>query len=146
MKTESAFWDTSGIMPLWCAHATSAAARRTAREYKKVAIWWGTEIEVRSGFARLKRENAITARDFSSGIKRWVTFRTNARIMDPTSRVLSIAVELPEKYGLRALDSFQLAAALRWCNERPRNRPFITADNRLGEAARDAGFDVVEIG
>ena len=65
--------------------------------------------------------------------------------MQATERVLSIAVELPEKFGLRALDSFQLAAALEWCSERPRNRPFVCADKRLGNAADEAGFDVVSL-
>jgi hypothetical protein len=38
---------------------------------------------------------------------------------------------------------FQLAAALTWSNEKPRNRPFISFDARLAESARDAGFEII---
>jgi hypothetical protein len=44
---------------------------------------------------------------------------------------------------LRALDSFQLAAALVWCKEMPRGRQFVCCDVRLAEAATKAGFDVL---
>ena len=36
-------------------------------------------------------------------------------------------------------------AALVWCIERPRNRPFICADLRLIETASGAGFDAILI-
>jgi len=57
--------------------------------------------------------------------------------------MLDGAVELPEKFGLRSLDAFQLASALVWCRERPRNRPFVTADGRLGGAAESVGFELI---
>jgi hypothetical protein len=53
-----------------------------------------------------------------------------------------IAEDLPDTYGLRALDSFQLAAALVWCKEKPKGRLFICDDERLIEAAIKAGFTV----
>ena len=43
----------------------------------------------------------------------------------PSRRVREIAETLPEQYGLRALDSFQLAVALVWCKEKPRGRLFV---------------------
>ena len=42
---------------------------------------------------------------------------------------------------LRAADSFQLAAALEWCEDDPQGRIFLTADRRLREAAWSSGFD-----
>jgi hypothetical protein len=53
-----------------------------------------------------------------------------------------IAEGLPDTYGLRALDSFQLAAALVWCKEKPRGRVFICDDVRLIDAARKVGFKI----
>jgi len=61
----------------------------------------------------------------------------------PSDRVRGIAETLPEQYGLSALDSFQLAAALLWCKEQPRGRFFVCCDARLAEAATKAGFDVL---
>lgn len=147
MKTEWAFWDTSAIVPL-CYHqpTATAAARRLRRKHSKSAVWWGTEVEIRSALARLFREGQISGHGQVFALEHWRAFQTGARVIDPSDRVLAIAVELPQKFGLRALDSFQLAAALEWCGGRPRDRTFITADNRLGQAAEDAGFDVVDLG
>jgi hypothetical protein len=50
-----------------------------------------------------------------------------------------------DKYPLRAADSLQLAAALTWSNKRPAKRSFVSADQRLAEAARVVGFTVFAI-
>ncbi len=63
----------------------------------------------------------------------------------PARLVLEIASDLPDKYGVRTLDAFQLASELVWCNEKPRNRPHICADERLGQAVSDAGFEVISL-
>ena len=63
--------------------------------------------------------------------------------MTPSDRARNIAEGLPDVYGLRALDSFQLAAALVWCNEKPKNRAFVCHDSKLSAAAQTAGFTVV---
>jgi len=63
-------------------------------------------------------------------------------VVEPKIRVREIAETLPQIYGLRALDSFQLAAALVWCKEKPRNRPFVCYDDKLAKAAEKAGFTV----
>jgi predicted nucleic acid-binding protein len=47
-----------------------------------------------------------------------------------------------DRYGVRAADAVQLAAALVWCRERPNRRPFICVDERLCRAATEAGFAV----
>jgi hypothetical protein len=43
---------------------------------------------------------------------------------------------------LRAGDAAQLAAALVWCRERPKQRPLIAFDDRLRKAAAASGFTV----
>ncbi|PYS52377.1 MAG: hypothetical protein DMF68_01790 [Acidobacteria bacterium] len=63
--------------------------------------------------------------------------------MMPSAKVRSLAERLPDAYGLRALDSFQLAAALVWCNEKPKNRVFVCDDSKLSMAAQTVGFTVV---
>jgi hypothetical protein len=60
----------------------------------------------------------------------------------PTEAVRVIAQSLPDDHGLRAGDAWQLAAALVWCRERPRRRPFVCLDKRLAKAASDMGFTV----
>jgi len=144
MKTERAFWDTSAIIPLCCVQDFSPAARRTFRRFPKPALWWGTPVEVRSAFERLKSHNVLP--NERSAIRHWSNFKAKAIEVQPDAALLSIAESIPATYGLRALDAFQLAAALVWCREKPRNRPFVCADRRLSDAATDAGFDVIDVG
>jgi hypothetical protein len=61
----------------------------------------------------------------------------------PSERVRELAESLPEQQGLRALDFFQLAAALVWCREKPRGRLFVCADARLAEVATKIGFNLL---
>jgi len=63
----------------------------------------------------------------------------------PTESLRSVAETLPTRLSLRAGDVFQLAAALIWCREQPKGRPFISFDHRLTQAAIQAGFQVVAV-
>lgn len=145
MATDAAFWDTSAIVPLCVFQEASLAAQREHRKYSAKILWWGSPVEVRSSFARLKRNGEIDDVGFQTASKKWLAISQRSRELPPSPRVLAIASDLPDKYGVRALDAFQLAAALVWCKEKPRNRPFICADLRLSDAASDAGFDVVSL-
>ena len=72
----------------------------------------------------------------------WHTLQQSTREIQPQQRVREMAEGIPHAYGLRALDAFQLAAALESCSEKPRHRAFVTFDLKLGNAARKAGFSV----
>lgn len=143
MATDAAFWDTSAIVPLCVFQDATVAARREHRKYSAKTMWWGTQVEVRSSFARLIRNGDIDKAGFETAVKKWRALSERSRELPPSLRVLEIASALPDKLGVRALDAFQLAAALVWCKEKPKNRAFICADVRLGEAANDAGFNAI---
>jgi predicted nucleic acid-binding protein len=145
MKTDIAFWDTSAVVPLCVLQAATPAARQIHRDISIKAIWWGTTVEVRSAFARLRRTGELVDRDFEIAINKWSAISKRGRKIPPSQSVLEVAATLPDRHGLRALDAFQLASALIWCSQRPRNRPFVCADKRLGYAASDMGFDVVSL-
>jgi predicted nucleic acid-binding protein len=59
----------------------------------------------------------------------------------PSDDIRQRAVDLVGRYDLRAADSFQLAAAFQWCLGKPRGEVFLTADQRLRQAAQLSGFD-----
>ncbi len=145
MRTDSAFWDTSAIVPLCVFQTATRSARRANMEFPTRMIWWGTVVEMRSSFARLKKAGELGESDFDIAAGKWLGIANRSRVIPPVAALLDIASELPEEHGIRALDAFQLAAALVWCNEHPRNRPFVCADKRLSAAAKDAGFDVIEV-
>ena len=144
-KTEIAFWDTSVIVPLCCAQAFSTKARMVRRKFPHITIWWGTTVEIHSALNRLVQEEKLTSRSHTAALNIWQRLEAGARVVNPVDRVREIARGLPGAYSLRAMDSFQLAAALVWCQEKPRNRRFITADMDLSNAATQAGFSVTLI-
>lgn len=145
MPVSIAFWDTSAIIPLYCNQVMSSTARTLRRNFDGPVVWWGTHVEVHSGINRLFREGVLSDVESQRALEKWRRLHLRVRRIRPSDRVLSIAASLTTANGIRALDAFQLAAALVWCNERPRKRPFICADKRLGDAASDAGFDLVEL-
>jgi hypothetical protein len=60
--------------------------------------------------------------------------------IEPTRERAERALAL---HVLSAADALQLGAALLAVGDRPKNRVFITADDRLGDAAAAEGFDVI---
>lgn len=143
MKTDTAYWDSSAIIPLCVRQDATKEARRVGRLFSKRIVWCGTNVEIHSSLSRLKRSGEIESKGYDIAIRQWQKFHSPAQEVRAIDALISIAVEMPDKYGLRSLDSLQLAAALVWCKERPRRRPFVCADTRLGEAANDAGFSVL---
>ena len=138
MKTEIAFWDTSAALPLCCSQIFTTQSKKWLRKYPKIVVWWGTSVEISSGLARLKRDGHLTDKETIKALRLWEKLRKTCRIVSPVERVIELANDLPAHYGLRALDSFQLAALV-WCQEKPRRRPFVTTDERLAKA----GFNEV---
>ncbi len=142
MKNEAAFWDTSAIVPLCCHQTASLQAHQLARQCRRIIVWWVTSVEAHSALSRLLRDGEITSRDFRQAIKRLATLELSWWEVAPEQEVRATAKDLLNRYGLRAADALQLAAALSWCDEKPRRRPFICFDQQLAEAARKAGFTV----
>jgi hypothetical protein len=117
-------------------------SRRLMRQHAPV-VWWGTQVEVAGSFCRLKRQQALSQEQYEAAGRRLALLRKSWREMQPTNRLRELAETCLNRHPLRAADAFQLAAALVWCNEKPRNRAFICRDNRLTEAARREGFTAI---
>ncbi len=107
-----------------------------------MVVWWGTPLEARSAFARLVREGKLTAGERVTAVRLLAQLRVAWDEILPTEKVRSLAEELPDAHGIRAADAAQLAAALVWCRERPRQRPLVCFDERLRMAATALGFSV----
>jgi len=142
MKTNFAFWDTSGIVPLCCFQATSQTSRGLRRKYEVVA-WWASSIEGQSALKRLLQENQISQVAYNEAIKRLEIQSETWREILPTGKVRELAVNLIKTQNLRTLDALQLAAALVWCFEKPKGRVFVCCDDKLSEAAKTIGFTVL---
>ena len=137
-----AFWDASAIVPVCCSQPATPSVRLLHRELKRIVVWWGTPLEARSAFARLVRENQLAPEERASAISLLTRLRLAWDEILPTEKVRSLAEDLPDTHGIRAADAAQLAAALVWCGERPKQRAFVCFDERLRTAATALGFSV----
>ncbi|HEY6390704.1 MAG TPA: type II toxin-antitoxin system VapC family toxin [Bryobacteraceae bacterium] len=137
------FWDASAIAPL-CVPAQNAGHDRQLLHQHAPVVWWGTAIEVVSALVRLRRQNFFTEPQYYAAYKRFTALRRSWREIQPTNRVRDLCEIQLDRYDLRAADGLQLAAALVWCNQRPKNRPFLCRDIRLRAAARSEGFLLVD--
>jgi predicted nucleic acid-binding protein len=129
-------------VPLCCAQSATAEGRRLIGQLGRIVAWWGTPVEARSAFARLVRDGELSSVQCTNAVKLLSQLRRSWDEILPTEAVRVMAESLPDDYGLRAGDAWQLAAALIWCRERSRRRPFVCLDQRLAKAASDAGFTV----
>lgn len=137
-----AFWDASAIVPLCCSQPGTVEGRRLRRDLGRMVVWWGTPLEARSAFARLVRERRLTVAERDTAVGLLGQLRRTWDEILPSEKVRALAEDLPDAHGLRAADAAQLAAALVWCRERPKQRPLVCFDDRLRTAASALGFSV----
>jgi predicted nucleic acid-binding protein len=141
MTRVPAFWDTSALVPLCVRQRTTPAAVALYKTHD-VVIWWATEVEIASALARLARMKQITPGDHAKARKLAKTIADSWSVVQPSDALHAKAVQLVDRHDLRAADALQLAAALEWCEHAPQGQRFLTADQRLREAAEFSGFDV----
>ena len=141
----TAFWDTSGLVPLCCFQPQTAQARQAARTFSRQVVWWGTGVEAVSSLNRLTRDGVLTANESKQAFARLDYLRSRWNEIQPTEEVRERAERLLRIHRLRAADALQLAAALVWCENRPRGRTLIGADENLSAAAAAEGFTIVRL-
>ena len=138
------FWDASAIVPLCASVENSGPIRRLLREHAPV-VWWGTNVETVSALGRRRREGILSAPEHAAAIGRLALLRKAWREIQPTNRLRDLAEACLDRHEMRAADALQLAAALVWCSEKPKNRAFLCRDLRLQGAARREGFRIIDL-
>lgn len=141
---EPAFWDTSAILPLCAETQASHLADKLFQQYE-IFVWWGTPVEVRSALARLQRMGELSITTLSKSMEYVENLNWHWREIEPSNALRDIAEGLPQRYHLRAADALQLAAASIWTMQRPANRPFLSGDQRLLDAAQQMGFRAIKV-
>lgn len=140
----SVFWDTSALVPLTVRQGITPRVIALYRHYD-VVVWWSAPVELATALARLVRMrqldpgDAIKARALAKSLAdSWATIQ-------PSDALRRKAIDLVDRYDLRAADSLQLAAALEWCEDAPQGHIFLSADQKLREAASLSGFNATPI-
>ena len=134
-----AFWDSSALIPL-CVSQPQTEKSRSLYERYGVVAWWTTQVEMMSGLTRLDRMGQINHDQFLVGKQIALEIVGDWLSVGSTGSIATDACSLLELHPLRAADALQLAAALEWCEGKPKGNVFLTFDQRLREAAGLAGF------
>ena len=114
------------------------------RNYGMV-VWWATPVEIASALRRLVRMKQITPDDWVISRRLALDLAESWRIVQPSNSLRKHAAQLVERYDLKAADAMQLAAALDWCENSPHGEVFLTADQKLRQAAVLNGFDATSL-
>ena len=139
-----AFWDSSALVPL-CVGQGGTPRAIALYELHEAVVWWATPVEIASALARLVRMKQLDPSDWTKARKLAKRLADSWSVIQPSDAVRAKSAHLVDRYDLRAADSFQLAAALEWCEDVPQGRVFLTADQRLREAARFSGFNAKQM-
>ena len=138
-----AFWDASALVPLCVFQQANPTVQALSAQYR-IAVWWSTPVEMRSGFARLVRMGLLSTNEHVQAQVRLDRMRSDWLEVDPSETLREQAERLVDRFPLKAADAQQLAAAMVWCGGRTKGRVFISGDSQLLEAARQLGFHAVE--
>lgn len=139
------YWDSSALVPLCVAEDSSPRMLELYRSDPAVITWWGSEIECVSAFARLERDDAMTAAMVSSAMDRLKSLRTAWHEVQPSQSLRDTALRLLRVHPLRAADAVQLSSAVISADHDPSALGLVTMDARLASAARREGFPVLGI-
>ena len=136
------FWDSSALVPLLVTEASSDLRRKQYDADPWAVVWFGTLAEIESSLIRRQRDGQLPADVEHAARKRLHEMTKQWTEVTPTTEVRARAIRLLRVHPLRAAAAFQLAAALIFCREQPQHLPFLTADQRLRDAANLEGFPV----
>ena len=89
-----------------------------------------------------ERDGKINKNGFRNAMLSVEALQTRWSEVLPIEAVREIAEDCLDRFPLHAADALQLAAALLWCNSKPKRRAFICFDPQLSNAATESGFDV----
>jgi predicted nucleic acid-binding protein len=135
-----AFWDTSALVPLCVRQGITPRAIALYKIHDAV-VWWATPVEIASALARLARMKELDTSDWTKARKLAKRLADSWSVIQPSDTLRAKSIDLVDRFNLRSADSFQLAAALEWCEGAAQGCIFLTADQKLREAALLSGFD-----
>jgi predicted nucleic acid-binding protein len=136
------FWDTSAIVPLAILEAATVHVHATFKSDAGMAVWWGTDVELRSAVANRERTGQIAA-DLAARCNVFFDrLRGSWREIEPTETIRRTAGRLVRVHPLTTGDAFQLAAAIAASEGDPSSLTLVSLDARLTEAAQKEGFSV----
>lgn len=137
------FWDSSAVVPYLVFEEWTHEAITLLSKDPTPAIWWMTPVECASAIERRRREGALEPDRYEEARRRLINLDRHMDIIEAHSTIRDRALRILAVHSLRSADALQLAAALIYCNEQPREELFVCLDERLRQAAQTEGFTLV---
>jgi len=106
-------------------------------------VWWATRTECLSALARRRRDRQLSAPVEQRARRVLVALAAEWSEVLPSETLRQRSERLLLVHALRAVDAFQLAAALLWSRGETAAHAVVSFDDRLREAARREGFEVL---
>jgi len=144
VRRGTAFWDSSALVPL-CVHEANTRRALAPHSTYEMVVWWSAPLEISSALARLGRMKQLSPAELARARQLAQDLADSWSVIQPSDALRSEAEQLVSRYELRAADALHLAAALVWCQYAPAGRVFLTADQKLREAAMLSGFDANQL-
>jgi uncharacterized protein len=139
------FWDASAILPLLVAENTTRSLQALANRDSDLLVWWGSQVECVSALARLERSALLDRNGAALAFDRLKQLADGWHEIEPSELVRENALRFLRVHPLRAADALQLAAAFLAAERRPPSLEVVTLDDRLADAARKEGFELIDL-
>ena len=110
-----------------------------------MVAWWGSQVECASAVARLERAAQLDRMGAGLAFDRLKQLANGWHEIEPSEVLRENAVRFLRVHPLRAADAHQLAAAFLAAERRPSSLEVVTLDDRLADAARKEGFELIDI-
>jgi hypothetical protein len=138
------FWDSSALVALLVEEPDSALRARQLTEDPVIAVWWATEVECESAIQRRLREGTLARAGARLAQERLADLARTWHEVVPTPAVRRLALRILRTHPLRAVDAMKLGAALALTDAGLADLAFISADQRLSEAAEIENLRILE--
>ena len=139
------FWDASAILPLLVVENTTRSLQALANRDSDLLVWWGSQVECVSALARLERSALLDRNGAALAFDRLKQLADGWHEIEPSELVRENALRFLRVHPLRAAGALQLAAAFLAAERRPPSLEVVTLDDRLADAARKEGFELIDL-
>jgi predicted nucleic acid-binding protein len=127
------------------AESTTRSLQALANRDSDLLVWWGSQVECASALARLERGALLDVKGAASAFDRLKQLANGWHEIEPSETVRENALRFLRVHPLRAADALQLAAAFLAAERRPSTLEVVTLDERLADAARKEGFELIDV-
>ena len=139
------FWDASAIVPLLVAESATRSLQALANQDSDLLVWWGSQVECASALARLERGALLDVKGAALAFDRLKQLANGWHEIEPSETVRENALRFLRVHPLGVADALQLAAAFLAAERRPSTLEVVTLDERLADAARKEGFELIDV-